>query len=318
MKAKKLYRKSERSRLWVKLAAVAAFLLLCFILSVAVGLILGEQAESYQEPSVRFDFSEALYNADGKEVPTVDAYLFRMGADPASYIKGGITDLSLCLQDSRGVLSYPTSVRLELWAETESGESAETEETAESLLAETVRRIKAAGARTCGYFYVQAFFETDPYLFELRAAYEAALIREAALCGVDEFLLILPQVGEESIGEIEQYISRLAYAAGERALGVLIAPETFHEGGYLASRLASVCDFAALDLRGLDAEAFLSEETETDAEGVPLPGALEVLLSENEYFINAYGLRLVLSHENATLYEELKTFGVTNLQIIGD
>ncbi len=313
-RGKRLYRKSDRRQLWTLWATVAVFLLLCLLVSVLVGLLLKKQAEKYIEPKPSFDFSEALYSPSGKKIVSVDAYLYYPGSNVASYLRNGITDLSLGLQDGEGNLFYETGVVLTLPSEAREEEADE-----EDLLSETVKNIHGSGGRVCAYFYVKAFAVTDPYLQDLRISYEIAVIREAFDRGVDEILLVLPDPTAENIARLESYVSKASFAAGESPVGVLIAPEIFADAeSYLASRLASVCDFAALDLRAIDAESIFAEEAETNEQGEELPGALERFLAENEYAIKAYGLRVVLSNENAELYDNLKALGVTNIQVIGN
>ncbi len=324
-RSKRAFRRAAAPRAGMLFVAVPVFLLLCLLLSVAIGLVLGRRAEEGYSAK-HFDLSMEPYRAGNKTVPLVDAYLFPAEADPYRYTSRGITDLSFCLRDGDGELPYP----IELSAEKEGeGDTEPTEDT----LAALVSSIHNAGGRACAYFHVTSFAVEDPYLRELQAAYEVALVNRAARVGVDEILLVGLTVAKENIDAVEAYVSRMSHGAEQALLGVLMAPEIFalsEKDIYLAARVRSVCDFMALDLRLLPADAdeimtdeaagetASASESREESGGFEACSLLDKMLEENEYYIKAYRLRIVLDDENADLYDALKDAGVENLQIIGN
>lgn len=303
----------HNSRVTVTVIAISAFVLLCVAASIAVGLLLGSKADSY-DPSPKFDLPAVDYQSGNKTVQAVDAYAYDLGTNVKPYITRGITDLSTCLRHADGSLSYPSRIGAD-----------EALEEGKNLLSDCVEQIHDAGGRVCGYFYVTFMQEEDRYMRELCRAYELALINEAAKLGVDEILLICPEIEEDTVDLIERYVNDASIAAENAVLGVLISPEVLlltDENLYYAPRIKKVCDFLALDLRGLspDADQKVGEEdaeTEDAAEAVAL-SSLESVLSETEYYLRAYSMRVVLSKENAVLYDSVKELGIENIQIVGE
>ena len=290
----------KRSRAVVIAIAVAAFVLLCVIISVAVGNLLGEKAENLldREP---FDFSDAEYYSGEKLVKSVDAYAYQWSSDAKGYIASGIVDLSVCLRASDGALTYASDVAALMGNESFSEFK---------KLSEYVEYVHSLGGRVCGYFYVNSFYQSDEYLRKLYEDYEIALINEAARSGVDDILLVGFAIADTSINAVEQYVSRAAFAAENSALGVLLQENLLSDENYLAARVRSVCDYIALDLRHYDTEV-------SDMSGEEQENAIFALLERNEYYIEAFEMRLVLSKENSHFYSLFKKLGVKNIQIIG-
>jgi hypothetical protein len=287
---------------WILIAiAAAVFVLLSLVISVVVGISLGKRAEKY--PSLpKYDLSVEEYYSSDKKVGAVDAYAFSPTANVNSYIVKGITDFSLYLRTSDGELAFSSKV-----AEKLGGIQAEDGKYDLGAIAD---KIHVSGGRVCAYFYVGFLEIEDVYLRELQKAYEIALINEASAFGADEIMLIGLEANEENIDELQEYVSEAAFAAENAALGVLIAPETFklsESDVYFASRLRSVCDFAALDLRDVPVASDGSEEEVSE---------LEKVISEMEFYVRSYNMRVVLATENAALYDEAKALGVVSIQIV--
>lgn len=290
------------SRTLLVVIAAAVFVLLSLVISVVVGISLGKRAEKYPY-APKYDLSVEEYYSSDKKIGAVDAYAFDPDANVNSYIVKGITDFSLCLRAEGGELTFSSYVAQEMDIVQQEGEK--------SSLVATVDKIHAADGRVCAYFYVNFLTLEDYYLRELQKAYEIALVNEAADCGVDEIMLIGIEINDENIDELQKFVSDAAQAAGNAALGVLIAPEVFklsENDVYHASRLRSVCDFVALDLRMVSVAEELPENEEISE--------LERVISEMEFYIRSYNMRMVLSTENAELYDEAKDLGIVSIQII--
>lgn len=290
---------------------VVAFLLVSITVSVAVGLMLGRRADEYERNTV-FEFSSAPYTSGDKTVRAVDAYAYSFGSDVKAYIARGVTDLSLCLRGSDGNLTYASSLgKMEGFCETEEDVS----------LSDYVADIHACGGYVCAYFYVKSFDIQDRYLRQLYRDYEIALINEAARLGVDDIMLVGLEVNDENITEVECYVKDMATAAEDSVLGVLMLPELMkltEEEIYLGGRVRSVCDYIALDLRRLPPNTDKMPETESTGSSEVQKSDLETVISDMEYYIKAYSMRIVLSKENSSLYNGAKALGVVNIQVIGD
>ncbi len=294
-RGKRMYRRGERSGRWIVIAAIAAFVLLSFIISAAVGIVLGEKADKYEQ-KINFQGSFEPYKSGSKTVRAAEAYIYQNGIDASVYISQGIEDLSVCLRDKEGKLHY----------------SIDASEDGLPMLSDTVKHIHDNNAYACAYFYVRELSE-DAYAMELETAYDVWLLNQASKAGVDEILLVGLEISEESIDNIEKYVSRISSACDGVPVGVLIKPEIFalaEEDIYFASRIRNACDFAAIDLGMLPADADQAPEGEKSL--------LERTLEENAYYIKSGSLRAVLYAENSALYNSLKNYGMENIQVIGE
>lgn len=301
----------QRSRILPLVALIAVFLVLCFVVSVVVGILLGRRAEGV-EVRKDFDFPSEPYRSGDKMVSPVDAYAYELGANVSPYIVQGVTDLSVCLRHADGSLAYTSEVGALYGACPAYGELS---------LVEEIDYLRERGGRVCAYFYVTSFETEDETLQRLYQAYEVALVEEMARCGVDNILLICPAVTDDNISELEHCVGLMSEAAGGTAVGVLVTPELLmlsEQNVYYAARLYEACDFLALDLRALDENADVVDEAESTSSEEEAKCELEQTLEALEYYIRAYSMRIVLSKENASLYDSVKEYGVSNIQIIGE
>lgn len=300
---KKYSRRASRgrrsSKRWVAVVlAAVAFIALCFVISVVIGLALGRRADEYQ-PDPKYDFDYKEYYSGNKKVKIVDAHEYQWGFGTSHYLSQGISDFSVCLRDSDGFITYDSQVDVSF------GEVSE----GSRKLSDAVDAVHNVDGYVCGYIYVQSFKIEDSYLRGVYKAYEAALVAEASRGGVDEILLVGIEPTSDNIDEIERFVSDMSRAAGDKPLGVLLSREIFsatENGDYRASRIRSVCDFVALDMRDLPKDADAGAEE----------SVLFKTLGEMEYYIKSYSMRVVLSTENSSLYDSFLRFGAENVQII--
>ncbi len=300
---KKYSRRASRgrrsSKRWVAVVlAVVAFIALCFVLSVVIGLALGRRADEYQ-PAPKYDFDYEEHYSGNKKVKVVDAHDYQWGFGTSQYLSQGISDFSVCLRDSDGFITYNSEVEVSF------GEVSE----GSRKLSAAVEHVHDGGGYICGYIYVQSFKIEDEYLRGVYKAYETALVAEASRGGVDEIMLVGIEPTAENIDELESFVSDMARAAGDKPLGVLLSREIFsatEKDDYRASRIRSVCDFVALDMRDLPEDADAGAEE----------SVLFKILGEMEYYIKSYSMRVVISTENSSLYDSLLSFGAENIQII--
>ena len=301
-------RKKAKGRSSRKIASVFVAILvvvICFAVAVIVGLVLGKKADQYANES-KYDFNYEPYQSGDKTVKAVDALDYTLGESARGYIKNGEGYLSFPLRSSQGELSFSSSVV---------SEAGIGQNTSDISLEEEMSYVHGLGGYACAYIYSTAFDCEDKYLREIYKAYELALIREAAECGVDDILIVGLDVNADNIAEIEKYVSDAAVAAGKAPLGVLVSREIVlmtNDGVYFASRILAACDYLALDLRALD----INEVTApTEPDGV---SGVEMLVDELEYYIEAYHMRMVFDIENEDLREIFRDIGVHNTQIIAE
>ena len=300
-------RTTKRAKTVTLVVTALVFLLLCLAISVTVGILLGKRAEELGGAGTagKYELSYEPYVSNGKVVDPVDAYAYEWGANAWPYISMGVTDFSVKLRGADGGLAYLSEI----------GELKDfCTFSDDTLLAAEVEYIHNCGGRVRAYFYVHAFGVEDPALRELYKAYEIALVSEAARAGVDDIMLIGLEVDGGSIDELERYVSEMSKNVGACALGVLVPTQLMlltEQDVYYAARLRSVCDFLALDLRALPENADqVNEGAETSL--------LEQIAVQMEYYVSSYGMRAVLSKDNAALYEGAKALGFESIQIVGE
>lgn len=279
--------------------AVVAFLLLCFAISIPLGIALGRRADEVDEiPRLELGFDD--YYSGDKTVRAVDARAYQLGFGVSPYVSIGVDELSLCLRDADGFIAYNSQITVSFGEEIRKG--------SRDLSAE-VSSIHKGGAYLCAYVYVDSFNIEDEYLRGIHKAYEIAIINEAARAGVDEIMLVGLEPDAENIDEMLRFISDAAYAAEKSPLGVLLSREMLEglaENDHTAARIRSVCDFVALDMRDLDENADRGGEE----------SLLYKTLSEMEHYIGSYKLRVVFSEKNEALRDAAVKFGVESVQII--
>lgn len=296
----------KTSRTPVAILCVIVFLVLSISLAVVIGILLGKRSQEVSNrPKYKFDKVE--YESGGKSVKSIEGYYFAKGASAADYYVQGISDFSFCLRHKDGSLDYSSDVANKLGFDLTDDEASVTR---------TVSRIKAEGGRACGYFFVRAFNERNDGLRDVYVAYELALIEEMAKSGIDEILLLGIDVNSENIDEVEQFIAKASLSAQRTAIGVSVSLDTLRlteQEIYYAARIKNACDFLALDLRHLTVQ---DGEDGVSSDGQRVPGKLESIIGQNEYYIKSYGLRLLFSKDASQIYKAAMELGVVDFQII--
>ena len=297
-------RRSQKSTIII---AIIAFVLLCLIISVVIGLLLGNKADQIDtEP--KYDFPDEEYISNNKTVKSVDAFAYSFGADLSSYFNRGISDFSLCLRNEAGEVLYKSGLSEEFFINS----------FAEEQLNEYVNKIHEYEGYVCGYFYVHSFACEDKAMRELYKSYEIALLCEVSELGVDDILLLGLDVNQDSIDEIEEFVNKVSLSVGDAVVGVNLAPEVFllaDNDLYLASRIRSACDYVAMDFSNVTDNSWSAGE-ENDGEG-NIQTEFEALTGKMYYYIKAYSARIILSKDNSYLYDSAKELGIKNIQIVG-
>ena len=297
--------KGHSSRKIVSVLVAIVIVVMCFAIAVAVGIALGKKADQNIGKN-KYDLNFEPYQSGDKAVKAVDALYYTLGTSASEYIENGEGHLSFCLRNQLGEISFISSTAAEAGiAQNESSIS----------LADEMTYLHGLGGYACAYIYSTAFDCEDQYLREIYKAYEIALIREAARCGVDDIMIIGLEIDADNIAEVEKYVSDASIAAGKAPLGVLVSREFVlmaNGGSYFASRIFEVCDYLALDLRHLDADKTLRPLDHDGNNGV------DAIIDELEYYIEAYRMRMVFSRENVRVCDSFRDRGVRNTQIIAE
>ena len=284
-------------RAWIIVAACISFLILSVAISVAVGLALGQRADAYNDSAEKLDISVKEHYSGGKKVKNVRAEAYQWGYGTSYY---ETDDLSVCLRDEDGFITYRSEIDVAIEGDIDMGSRS---------LAVEVGDLHESGGYVCGYIYSDALSEENPYLREIKKAYELALIDEAARGGVDDILIVGIDIDAVKTDELEAFLKEAAEAAGKATLGILIDTETVMDDEGLVKRLAACCDYIALDLREMSKYADSPESADK-------PSQLYSTLDSLKYFIKVYSMRVVFSSDNERLAKSARELGVTCTQII--
>ena len=296
----------KRSRVPAYILCVVIFLVLCFAISIAIGVLLDQSSDRISSRP-KYDFQKVEYIKGNKSVKSIEGYFFAKGASAEDYYIQEIRDFSFCVRHNSGSLDYASTVADAFGFDESDGYTD---------LETVVKEIQNAGGRACGYFYVRAFNETNDGLRDVYAAYELALIEEMAQSGIDEILLLGIDVDNDNADEVEQFVAKASLMAKNTAIGVAVSLDTLRRTEqeiYYAARIKNACDFLALDLCHLtvkDGESGISED------GQRVPGKLEDIIGQNEYYIKSYSLRLVFCRDESQIYKAAIELGIVDFQIV--
>ncbi|MBP3375764.1 MAG: hypothetical protein J6L83_03270 [Clostridia bacterium] len=289
--------------------SVIAFLILSFVVSIAIGVALGKRAEK-EDGGKRLDLGVEEYDSNGKKVSPVEAYHFPTASSPYDYVRQEIYDLSVCVSNKEGKLNYYL----------EAAEKMPLRENGEKSFAALCTDAQDAGARVCAYTYVTAFDIEDKYEREVVKAFEIALVEEIAQAGASDILLLGIDVSEENIKEVEDFVAKAANSSQNVQLGVAVREDiltlTTESEIYLAARVRSACDYLALDLTHLKVAD--GESAGIDSNGDRKPSLLEQTLENNKYYVKSYPMRILFSQSEFRIYQYALELGVENMQIVAE
>jgi hypothetical protein len=285
------------SRAWLAVLAVAAFVALCLAISVALGISLGNRADEKTDMG-GYELPKIEYVSGGKSVKGVAASLVNVDDDRINMAEGD--DVSVTLRYSDGTLSYFSPMANEVGFDSCGNKSLES----------FADGIHSFDGYLCGVFYVTSFGIENAKLREIYKSYEIALISEAAECGVDDILIVGIDVNDKNVVEVEEYLSRAAIAADAVPVGICLERASFPSSNseqYVALRLRRACDYFALDTKSMIIDGYENADEIARA-----------IVDDMYYYIEAHGLRLVVSAEDREVYEKAIELGINNLQMIAD
>lgn len=303
---------------WVVALCVLLFLGAVFGASVGVGNWLLRKAEQYPAGEQQTEAVVPEQERLPVRVPPVKAHAYVLGERYSSYTYAGITQLCAPLRADDGAVLFASQVC----------ERTAWDQNGSVQLDDHVKDLHTAGLYLCTYIPVRGFEEQDAALRELTLSYEAALIAEAAACGVDEIFLTGLAPTQANIAEVVQYLQRVKALAGDTAIGVLITPEVLlaaQYNVYTAAQLMRVCDFLVLDLRDLplDDAAIESEdmgveadtldaESQTDADVQKNGVSIKYVLEQMQYDLQRYSPRLALGEQQTDALDYVLSRGYDN------
>ncbi len=229
----------------------------------------------------------------------VNAYPFTLGDDLGEVL--GTPALSVAINTPDGRVTYTSAVTAYLGLPS----------TPDVPLTETMAELCSYIPFASGVFYTQAFSQADPDLFYTAALSDAALLREFANAGADELLLCSLPLDETELDRVMLYLRAIKANLPKIAVGVAVPPEVARaEGSWeILSTLLTVCDFCGLDL----SREQISDEGETGGDLSPSAAAL---LADVSFYLNAYGMRVLIADGQTALLTTLEMQMYPNYQVI--
>ena len=279
--------------------------LICAVCAILVAVLVGNLLRLWLDDETYLRLTEGTTQAedppsDVKDAPTVNALPFVPGQSMEEL--SGRSQLSLSINTPEGVLNYTSPV----------SQYQQRSSKSEVTLAESVEALSAFGAYVSGVFYPEAaFIQSGVDLRYACASEDAALLREFLQAGGREILLVGLPFQSEDRDSVLTYLEILRASLEDATVGVSV-PLSSAEGEYgslLLEELLTICDFLVLDLT--DAKIASEEKNE---DGV----CLEVLsaLEELSYYREQYGMRILLTEEQAVWIDSLTLLEEDNIQVI--
>ncbi len=305
----------RRSQKIPVIIGIIVFVVIVTVAAVITGNFLKKKADNYTPEDTRYNVSESLPNFTDNEAKSVLAYAYRLGSDASANAANGVTDFSACLRYPDYSLAYASEV-CRFMGSDDMNENVS--------LTQNTEYIHSLGGYFCGYMYMDAFNKYSDSQTRIKKAYEISLAREAAENGVDDILLLGIEVDENNIDDVALFISEIKNGLSDVQVGILIDSQTMQktfDGIYLVGKLKKVCDYIALDLRGIQSVNTGGENTQDSGEnqtGESQKSALEQTLEQMDYFIKTYNLRLVFGSEDSENCQKAIELGYGNCQMVVD
>ncbi len=229
----------------------------------------------------------------------INAYPFSLGENAGDMI--GTPAVSVALNTKDGTLLYTSDVAAYLGCPRNE----------QIPLFETVSELSAYVSYISGVFYPQSFTSESTDVFYASTVQEAALIREFFRTGGSELLLLDMPLTNENLDRVTLYLDTLRAAADDTAIGVAIPLSVASsEGGWeILGVLEQHCDFLALDVTDEDVT-----DTEEITDGTS-PAAV-ALLTDCNYYLTQYNMRLLLSTAQTNLLTTLEMQMHQNYQVV--
>ena len=284
-----------------------AIVAICLAVTVLVTLIVGNflklwlDDETYNKLTQKPIEEEPAEERSPLVAKRINAYPFALGEDVNGVI--GMPAVSVPLNTPDGTMLYTSDVTAYLGVPC----------TEQVSLYDTVGELSAFVNYISGVYYPQAFANESTDLFYASAAREAALVREALRTGVSELLLCEIPLTVENLDRVALYLDTLRAAANDTAIGVAVPLSVARsEGGWeILGVLEQHCDFLVLDVTSEDVT-----DTE-EIEGGTSPAAV-ALLTDCNYYLTQYNMRLLLSSTQTNLLSTLEMQMHQNYQVVGE
>lgn len=280
------HRRGNLSPLTIVLICAGAALLLTIIIGLMLNVWLDDEA--YERLTTGEKAEEETTKTDKSYTRDIHADAYVFGEEAESFWES-LAEISVTLNTPAGQLNYTSEVATYLGATSVS----------EQVLYDAMEEVHLFTGFVSGVFYPQALYQEGADLQYAIAAQECALMKEFLHAGGNEILLCGIPFAQTDTASILRYVRQIKAMAGDEPVGVAIPLALARADGSwaLLESLAKECDFLAIDL--------------TEATSV---GGAEQILTDAQYYIQQYDMRVVLSEQQEELIFAVHTY--PDVQII--
>lgn len=275
------YRRSVYRRRRIRLALITGAVVIVVLF--ALFLILGNIFDNKTKESFDTDknrggtYVENALPADA--VRSIKASSVSLTQDAGSFFSsvdalaaGGAREISVRMNAEDGKLYYYSDIADRMGYSIEGGGIS---------LEDIVSAADSHGAYVSAVYYIGAFSEEDALARSVLLSEFATVVSEVLMAGVDEAVLIAPDISAEACSEVKELISRIKGFAPNAKVGFSLPDALVNSAdASLIDALASEIDFLALDLTGY-------------GENDPVPYA-EEKLSSMLYYLLRYKMRALI------------------------
>ena len=212
---------------------------------------------------------------------------------------------SVPLNTQEGALLYRSEVAIELGLQ-QIGEHSVS-------LSQAIQSTETMGMYLSGTFYLTAFSQEDDLVRSVQLAEASAILAEAARAGIDDILLIAPDLTEEQISEFLQWIDGIRSLAPDAVLGLALPDALVSEEQ--SATIMNTLD-QALNFLALDATEYADADPATYVD--------EILNGEQyRYYWRRYQMRILIPEQEEEaiqqqIIEAIERNKIDNWQILSD
>lgn len=304
------YRRSIYRKRRIRVIVITAVIVLALLVSIflILGNVLFDKANEDDGETANTSAdtlkNDTLFSVNAREIKaaaiSLDGTLNSISSALDSAKNGGYTSVSVTMNASDGKLAHYSDIadRLKYSVFNDTNIS----------VASLTERAKDRSLYVSGVYYVSAFSESDELARSVAMAELTTVISESLRAGLDEVILIAPDITEEQCSEITHLVSEIRSFVPNAVIGFAL-PESIvnSKNAEIIDELANELSFLALDL---------TKYGETD----PLEFAKE-RVGDMLYSLLRYKMRVMLpsfeeTEKQSSIVSAVESAGISNWQIV--
>lgn len=239
-----VYRRRSIGTVLIVLSVVLVVLVIAFVV---IGNILNKQSKERGEGTSDTESSESSHdikkpsksvNAYPVLLETNDSTVFSQRLD--SLIEAGVREFSVPLNTKDGTLLYRSSIASPIGFP--SGN-------ASVSITGAMEKASERGVYVSGVFYLTAFSTEDTLVRSVELSRASAIVSEAIRAGMDDVLLIAPDMTADDTDELSRFVDDVRALADGATVGLTVPSSVFEaeNASEVIIRLSEAVDYLALD-----------------------------------------------------------------------